>query len=173
MLSGLTEGATDGTAIIKPNNAAANDDSYSIGGHDFDIIHNDKAHTETDIMIYYKQDNVLFTGDNAGNKRILRIDHGSFKGNSEAMQLGLDRTPAVVVPGHGQTGGPEILQAYKLYMDTLYSKVTEGYEEDLSDFEIKPEIEQALAAYKDWAGFEDELGKHISNAYLEIEAADF
>jgi hypothetical protein len=51
--------------------------------------------------------------------------------------------------------------------------VQQGYENDMSDFEIKPAILEKTRKFHDWSGYEDELGKHISEAYLEIEAADF
>ena len=43
----------------------------------------------------------------------------------------------------------------------------------ISDFEMKPLIHQQLENYHNWSGYEDEPGKHISGAYLEIAAAAF
>ena len=39
--------------------------------------------------------------------------------------------------------------------------------------EMKPQVAERLAAYKDWYGFDSELGRHISLAYLEVEANAF
>ncbi len=47
------------------------------------------------------------------------------------------------------------------------------YEEGISDFDMKPRIAERLSRFKDWPGFEEELGKHISLAYLEVEASAF
>jgi len=169
----MTEGATEGTRVVKPDTALSGRQSLTLGGHRFDIIHLGKAHTATDIMVHYREDDVLFTGDNAGNRRILRVDHGSFKGNIDTLQAAIDLKPKHVVPGHGQTGGVDILQAYQTYLATIYREVQKGYDEDLSDFEMKPKIHAALKDYHDWPGYEDELGKHISETYLEIESAGF
>jgi len=38
---------------------------------------------------------------------------------------------------------------------------------------MKPKVKAALTKFHDWPGFEDELGKHISLAKLEIEKAEF
>mgnify|MGYP001819520599 FL=1 len=38
---------------------------------------------------------------------------------------------------------------------------------------MKPKIHAKLDDYHDWSGYEDELGKHISIAYLEVEAEAF
>jgi len=124
-------------------------------------------------MILHKQDNVLFTGDNVAYERILRIDHGSFKGNIETIETARNLQPAIVVPGHGKTGGTDLLDKYHTYLSTLYSNVSKYFDEDMSDFEMKPLIHKELTNYHDWSGYEDELGKHISGAYLEIEAAAF
>ena len=169
----MTEGATEGTKVVKPDAAVDGRQTLNIGGHQFSIIHLGPAHTATDIMVHYQQDDVLFTGDNAGNERILRIDHGSFKGNIDTLQAGIDLKPKHVVPGHGKTGGVDILKNYQTYLATIYKEVKKGYDQDLSDFEMKPKIHAALKAFHSWPGYEDELGKHISETYLEIESADF
>lgn len=173
LMHDMTRGATDGTRIVNAGDALEGGEVLSIGGHEFQVFHHGQAHTQTDIMILYKQDNLLFTGDNVSNKRLIRLVDASFKGSIETIETAKKLNPAVVVPGHGKTGGAELLDNYQTYLSTLYSSVGKYFEEDLSDFEMKPMIHEALADYHDWSGYEDELGKHISGAYLEIEAAAF
>jgi glyoxylase-like metal-dependent hydrolase (beta-lactamase superfamily II) len=173
LMHDMTKGATDGTSIVNARDALKGGEDMTIGGHQFQIIHHGQAHTVTDIMILHKQDNVLFTGDNVTNKRIIRMVDASFKGNIETIETAKNLKPAVVVPGHGKTGGVELLDSYQTYLATLYKNVSKYFEEDMSDFEMKPIIHDELAEYHDWSGYEDELGKHISGAYLEIEAAAF
>ena len=173
LMHDMTKGATDGTSIVNARDALKGGEDMTIGGHQFQIIHHGQAHTVTDIMILYKQDNVLFTGDSVTNKRIIRMVDASFKGNIETIETAKNLKPAVVVPGHGKTGGVELLDSYQTYLATLYKNVSKYFEEDMSDFEMKPIIPDELADYHDWSGYEDELGKHISGAYLEIEAAAF
>jgi hypothetical protein len=38
---------------------------------------------------------------------------------------------------------------------------------------MKPRIAEQVARFNDWPGFEEELGKHVSLAYLEVEAEAF
>ena len=45
-------------------------------------------------------------------------------------------------------------------------------EEDLADYEIKPFADKRLADYRDWHGYDAQLGKHINKMLLEIEALD-
>ncbi len=169
----MTKGATDGTRIVNASDALKGGEDLSIGGHQFRIIHQGQAHTLTDIMILYTQDNLLFTGDNVSNRRLIRLVDASFKGSIETIETAKKLDPAVVVPGHGKTGGTELLDNYHKYLSTLYNNVSKYFEEDISDFEMKPMIHEELADYHDWSGYDDELGKHISGAYLEIEAAAF
>jgi hypothetical protein len=42
---------------------------------------------------------------------------------------------------------------------------------DSSD--VKPIALKATAAYKDWSGYEDEIGPQGAQAYMEVEAAEF
>jgi len=173
LMHDMTKGATDGTSIVNAHEALKGGEDLSIGGHQFQIIHPGKAHTATDIMVLYKQDNVLFTGDIVANKRIIPLEDASFKGSIEAIDKAKGLEATIIVPGHGKTGGVELLDTYQAYLSTLYNNVSKYFEEDMSDFEMKPIIHGELANYHDWSGYEDELGRHISRAYLEIEAAAF
>lgn len=169
----MTKGATDGTKVVNAEKALNGGEEMTIGGHRFQIFHQGQAHTITDIMILHKQDKVLFTGDNVSNKRLIRLVDASFKGSIDTIEAAKNLKPAIVVPGHGKTGGTELLDLYQTYLSTLYNNVSKYFEEDMSDFEMKPLIHKELTDYHNWPGYEDELGKHISSAYLEIEADAF
>ena len=173
LMHSMTGGATGGTRIVNASDALNGGEDLSIGGHQFRIVHEGQAHTLTDIMIHYKQDNLLFAGDNVSNRRLIRLADASIKGSIEAIEVARKLNPAVVVPGHGKTGGTELLDNYQQYLSTLYDGVSNYFEEDMSDFEMKPMIHEELADFHDWSGYDDELGKHISRAYLEIEADAF
>ncbi len=173
LMHDMTKGATGGTSIVNASDALKGGEDLSIGGHQFQIIHQGKAHTATDIMILYKQDNVLFTGDNVTNNRIIPLADASFRGSIETIEKAKSLEAAIVVPGHGKTGGVELLDRYQAYLSKLYYNVNKYFEQDMSDFEMKPIIHGQLTGYHDWSGYDDELGKHISSAYLEIEAAAF
>ena len=77
------------------------------------------------------------------------------------------------MPGHGPSGGPEVAERYRDYLHTVYSTAQYGVEEGLADFEIRPVLLPKLAPWEKWAGFDEELGKHINGAFLEAEAAAF
>ena len=112
---------------------------------------------------------VLFAGDNVLNKRIPRMDDGTFTGSIKAIDRALALPVKVIVPGHGQTGGRELLTTQKLYLKTLFDAVKIEYDLGKSDFEMKPIVLKKLAQFKSWQGFDAALGKHISLVVLELE----
>lgn len=77
------------------------------------------------------------------------------------------------VPGHGPTGGVEIVQAYETYLATLHAEVKKHYDAGKSDFEMKNAVVAKLKPYHNWVHFNDVVGKHISLAFLEIERSSF
>ena len=169
-----TNGATAGTVPRGPTIALEGGETLSLGGLTFKTHYYPHVHTTTDLMFEVPEFGALFLGDNACNRRIVRMDDGSFRGSIEALngvQGGV--TARVLIPGHGLTGGWEIVDNYRGYLSGVYEGVAGLYEEGLSDFEMKPRIAERLSRFKDWPGFEEELGKHISLAYLEVEAGAF
>ena len=139
-----------------------------IGNRVFTVHLSNDAHSKSDIMI--EVDNgVLFTGDNVLNKRVARMDDGSFVGTIKEIDRALSLPVKVIVPGHGKTGGREVLTAQKAYLQTLFDAVKTEYDLGKSDFEMKPVLEKKLAKFKHWHGFDAALGKHVSLAVLEIE----
>ena len=169
----MTENATAGTEVVKPDHPVKDGDEFSIGGLTYAIMNNDKAHTDTDIMVNVKEIGVMFLGDNAGHGRILRLEGGSFPGNIAALENALATDAKVFVPGHGPSGGREVAERYRDYLSTVYSTAQQAVDEGLSDFEMRPLLEPKLGPWEKWAGFDIELGKHINTAFLEAEAAAF
>jgi len=168
-----TDGATAGTRPVGPTRAIRNGDELKIGDTTFRFHHAGQAHTATDVMIQVVEDQVLFLADNVNNKRIVRMDDGSFTGNIAAADLALTIPAKVYVPGHGRSGDAGMIHAYRDYLSSLYAAVGRYYDEGLAPFEMKPKVAAELARFKDWVGFDDELGKHISLAALEYEKKMF
>lgn len=167
----MTDGAVDGTEVVNANTPANDGDSIEIGGLTFNIFHNGKAHTNTDIMIHVPQKQVMFLGDNASVNRMIR-NEGSVQGNIDALEGAVKTQTKVFVPGHGPSG-PEGANTYLTYLKAAYAEVRKGYDDDMSDFEIKPVAAAALASYKNWSDFDRMIGKHVNSIYMEIEASEF
>jgi len=168
LMSSVTQGYTEGTRAEIPTIATTDGMVSKIGTRSFKIYSSNDAHSKTDIMI--EVDNgVLFTGDNVINHAVRRMDDGTFTGNIKAIDRALALPIKVVVPGHGNTGGPAIMQAQRDFFQTLFDAVKVEYDAGKSDFEMKPVVVGKLAAFKQWDGFDAAVGKQISLAVLEIE----
>lgn len=169
----LTEGRSAGTRVVAPERAVRHGETFRIGGKTFRIHHYGKSHTTSDIMIEVVEPSVVFLGDNVLNRRLPRIDDGDIQGNIRTCTQILKAGLAVHVPGHGHSGDRRISENFRAYLQTLYRSVKRHYEAGLSDFEMKPKVAADLKDFADWSGFEEQLGRHISLAYLQIEAAEF
>ncbi|CAA6825900.1 MAG: Unknown protein [uncultured Thiotrichaceae bacterium] len=169
----LTDNKTAGTEAVIPDQVLAHVEELNIGDITIRAHFTEHAHTVTDVMFEVVEDKVLFTGDNITYKRIPRMTDGNFKGNIAAANYGLEMPIDVVVPGHGPTGGKEVLTAYRDYLATVYESAEVMMEEGLEAFEMKDAIVEKLAEYKEWPGMMDEVGKHISLAVTELEEASF
>lgn len=168
-----TDGAIKGTRLVMPDVAVDDDDTLALSNKHFRIYHNGVAHTDGDIMVEVEEDRALFLGDNVVNARAGRLDDGNFKGNISAIDVALKSPALYFIPGHGKSGGPEIARAYQAYLKSLYLAVRKYRDQGLNDYEMKDKVAADLSQYQHWALFNNQLGRSISLAYLQIEADSF
>lgn len=169
----LTDGGTRGTRVVLPDLAIDNEETLALGGMHFRIHHSGPAHTDGDIMIEAVEEKVLFMGDNIVAARAARLDDGNYAGNIAACEVALKTGARQFVPGHGKTGGREVVTAYRDWLKALYVSVKENYSRGMSDFEMKDKVVADLGPYRKWALFDSEIGKLISLAWLQVEQASF
>ncbi|MFN3544373.1 MAG: MBL fold metallo-hydrolase [Thiobacillus sp.] len=169
LMARLTQGYTDGTRAVIPTIEAADGQTFRIGGKTFRIHASDDAHSKTDLMIEVVEDRILFTGDNVLSRQVMNLRDGTFRGVIKATQRALDIDARLYVPGHGKSGDRRVVAEQKAYFDILMREVRRMHDEGMSDFEMKPVIEQKLAAFRTWKEWDANLGPQISLAILEIE----
>lgn len=172
-LNQLTDGAVRGTQVTVPNLAVENEDTLALGGVHFRIYHTGHAHTDADIMIEAVEEKTVFLGDNVMNARAGRLDDGDIAGNVAACDTALKIDAVHFVPGHGKSGGREIVVAYREFLTKLTASVKKHYSLDASAADIKPKVVADLQAYKGWANFDAEIGKLVSYAYRRTEQDSF
>jgi len=173
LFTDLTGGTLGATEPLVPNAEINDGETLALGGLHFRAYHTGKAHTDGDIMIEVVEEKVMFLGDNSLVDRIGRMDDGDFKGNVEALEVAL-KTPAEhFVPGHGPSNGRAVAEGYRDYLKSLYAAVKKYRDEGLADFEMKPKVAEDLKRFAAWRDFEDQLGRHVSLAYLQAEAEAF
>jgi glyoxylase-like metal-dependent hydrolase (beta-lactamase superfamily II) len=152
-------GALEGTELVYP------DDVYEgprveldLGARKVELRTWGLAHTRGDQVVWLPVERVLFTGDLA-EERIFPIfpwfppndadlDASRWADILRELQ---DWKPAIVVPGHGSIGGPEILKAVRNYMLDLEKRVVAerkaGKDADNIVAELAPRIR---AEHRDW-----------------------
>ena len=174
LFSRLTDGATDGTKVTKPDIGLEGGEVIPIGDLSFRIIHTGKAHSDNDIMIELPADSVLFTGDIVTNRRIqsARPADSDIFGQIHAVEVALATNSRWYLPGHGQSGGQEIVEQQLEFLQRLLSSVQRYYDQGMSDFEMVELVKKDLSAYSDWYNF-DELGRVIAHIYLKVEEKAF
>ena len=104
--------------------------SIDLGGRTVELRTWGLAHTAGDQVVWLPQERILFTGDLA-EERIFPIfpwfppDDADIDGARWAQVLSelIGWKPAIVVPGHGDIGGVEILAAVRDYMVDLGKRV--------------------------------------------------
>ena len=170
-----TGNSIEGTTAVLPDNALKGGEKIDIAGNSYRVHHTGHAHTDNDIMIEYPSDKTLFAGDIVIYGSVVsgaRPEDFSAKGQIEAVEYALSLPIDVYVPGHGPTGGHEIPEATKRFLETLYASVQNYYDEGLSDFEMRGKVVADLKEFSDWSGF-DRIGRLISFVYQQVEAAEF
>ncbi|VVH64851.1 Beta-lactamase-like precursor [uncultured Gammaproteobacteria bacterium] len=176
LMSQLTEGASDGTIASYPTDATTHLQIIKAGGESFRMHHDitGAAHTNTDLMVEHIKTKTLFMGDNGLVHRHGRFDETSdMHGNIAVLQYAIDLNLDYYVPGHGPTGNATTtVKPFLHYLQIVQDEVKKGYEQDLTDYEIKPIADKKLTAYHDWHGYESNMGKHIGKMFGEIESLD-
>jgi glyoxylase-like metal-dependent hydrolase (beta-lactamase superfamily II) len=170
LMDRLTQGFTRGTRAIIPTVPVIEDQSIAVGGITFRILAPPKAHSGTDIMIHAVEEGIVFLGDNVMNGRLGGMGDGTFRGNIAACDRALAVPAKIFVPGHGQTGGPDVVSTYRDYLTILFETAKAEYDQGKQDYEMKETIRAKLSRFSNWVGFDLNFGRHISVAVLEIEA---
>jgi len=169
----MTDGASKGTIVVGPNNTVDNADIIKVGDTTFKIHHYGIAHTKTDIMIEVVENSIIFLGDNVLAKRIPRMSDGTFQGSISTINTILESNVKTYVPGHGPTGDRTMVLDYLNYITLLYSAAQQAFEEDLDSSDVITITQVSTAAYKDWSGYDKQLGPQGAQAYAEVEEAEF
>jgi glyoxylase-like metal-dependent hydrolase (beta-lactamase superfamily II) len=169
-----TQGTGGNKKLVPPDKALNDNTIVEFGATRFQVHHAGPAHTDNDLMVEVIEQRVLFTGDIVRNGMIGIIgEDGSFKGNITAIDKILNDQFNFYIPGHGPAGNTDVPASYRRYLSAVMSTVEELFEEDLADFEMKPKVLEAVSEFATWENFDDLIGRHVSQVYLEIEADSF
>jgi len=105
--------------------------NFNMNGETVQVIHVKNAHTDGDAAIYFKESNVLHTGDAFVRYGLPFIDDqggGTIDGmiNGAEQMLKMINDDTKIIPGHGQISGKKDLEDYKKMLQTVRNRVAEG-----------------------------------------------
>lgn len=139
-----------------------------VGDLTAELIHLPNAHTTTDTVVWIPERSVLFTGDIAMNGVTPFCLMGSVNGSLRALDRLRQLGARTIVPGHGQVGGAEILDANKAYLRWLRRLAGEGLHAGLPPLELARETDLG-----EFVGLLDSerLVANLHRAYAEADGA--
>jgi glyoxylase-like metal-dependent hydrolase (beta-lactamase superfamily II) len=140
--------------------------SFHVNGDTIDVIHTGGGHTDGDSVIYWREANVLHTGDMMMNRVGFPFIDLTSGGNVQHLVTSIDQMIAmtnadtVIIPGHGQIGNQADLIAWRGMIAAAIERV-----KPLKD--AGRTLEQAKAA-KPLTGLSNADGGFVSDdAFLE------
>ena len=171
-----TNQATMGTRVVPPSLALEHGSELSFGDLTLRIHHYGKAHTPYDLCVEVVEDKLTCVGDVAMDRRIANMDDGSFVGTFRTYdELQKNAGSTIWLPGHGKPGA-KVLQWNRELFEGIYQPCEQAVKEGLPLAEAKALVlkdPRVVGRTGDTKGFEANIGKYVSLAYLEAEAAGF
>ncbi|HAJ11511.1 MAG TPA: MBL fold metallo-hydrolase [Comamonadaceae bacterium] len=171
-----TNQATLGTRVVAPNQTVTHGQTLTFGDVTLRMHHYGRAHTPSDLCVQVVQDGVTYVGDIAMENRIANIDDGSYPGTFkyyEALQQAAGGQ--LWVPGHGHAR-KDLLDTYGSFLSGIWEACVQAVRdgvplEGAKALVLKEPRVAARAATMD--GFDSNIGKYTSLAYLEAEKEAF
>ena len=171
-----TNQSTSGTEVVAPNRTVDNAQVLKFGDVTLKMHYYGRAHTDADLCVEVVEDKVTHIGDIAMANRIANIDDGSYPGTFkyyDALQNAAGQQ--LWVPGHGMPG-KDILQTYGTFLQGIWEPCLQAVKDGKSEGEAKALVLQdprVASRAKTMQGFDGNIGKYTSLAYLEAEKEAF
>ena len=160
----------DGTlaTLPLPVRAVGTQADFDLGARPLTATAYPEAHSRTDLTVFDRKTQTLFTGDLVFRTRIPALD-GSVLGWRDALAALAALDVAVWVPGHGaSTQDPEAaLGPISAYLESLERETRAAIEAGQSLAEAKASV--AVEAAQDWELHEYNHARNVSRAFRELE----
>ncbi len=111
--------------------------SFHYNDNTIDIIHTGPGHTDGDAQVYFRDSNVIHTGDMFVRYGLPYIDHGnggSLDGMIDALWTiaGIIDDNTIIIPGHGQLSTRTDLLEFRAMLVTIRDRIKDGIARGLS-----------------------------------------
>jgi glyoxylase-like metal-dependent hydrolase (beta-lactamase superfamily II) len=171
-----TNQSTLGTQVVLPNTPVQHGQLLQFGDVSLRMHYYGTAHTPSDLCVEVVQDKVTAVGDIAMTNRIANMDEGSYPGTFKyykALQAATGNQ--LWVPGHGM-GSKDLLKTYGEFMAGIWEPCLQAVKDGKSEAEAKAAVlkdPRVASRAQAMQGYEGNIGKYISLAYLEAEKLAF
>jgi len=142
--------------------------TFTLGESTFQIRQlTDIAHTKGDLVVYLKEQSVLFAGDLVFNDRLTSLRDGSILGSLEALKK-IDAYHAkVIVGGHGRKTDANATVALKIYLSQMKKEILEAQDNDIGMEEINKKI--IMSNFVKMKLYNVLHKRNVLDAYKELE----
>ncbi len=167
-----TNNSSLGTRVVAPTLEVRNGDVFEFGSLTLKAHHYGKAHTPDDLCLEIVQDKAVCAGDIMMNHRIANMEDGSFLGTLAYYDKLEQVTGAKMwLPGHGAASA-DILAWNREIFQGIYDGALKAAREMAGPTVAKEYVladPRVAKSATTTAGFNKNIGKFASLAYLEAE----
>jgi cyclase len=170
----MTGGITGDSEILAPDRTIEQETEISFGGVPVRMMLSGGSHSPGDLMLWLPRERVLIAGDVVYSDRMPSTNAGDLAQWIDTLTELQRLEPRVVVAGHGAVSDVSGLERLHALLSELWLAVEAGVDEGLSDFEMLPQVSEALAEFRPfYPGLDEKLRRDLSHVYLQVEAAAF
>jgi glyoxylase-like metal-dependent hydrolase (beta-lactamase superfamily II) len=171
-----TNQSTAGTQTVAPNRPVEHGQRMQFGDVELRMHFYGRAHTHADLCVQVVPDALTHVGDIAMANRIANIDDGSYPGTLKYYeQLKQAAGEQLWLPGHG-LASKDLLDRYGEFLSGIYEPCLQAVKDGASEAEAKARVlkdPRVASRAKTMQGFDNNIGKYVSLAYLEAEKEAF
>jgi glyoxylase-like metal-dependent hydrolase (beta-lactamase superfamily II) len=149
----------EGVELVEPHVVYDGAAEIDLGGASAELRTWGLAHTRGDQVVFLPEQRVLFTGDLVESRCFaifpwfppedVDVDGDRWIAVLEQLE---QLEPEVVVPGHGEIGGAEVITTAREYLELLREETLRLASEGASEDETAAELDRSLRArHPDWA----------------------
>ena len=171
-----TNQSTSGTEVYAPTRTVVPGQMITFGDVSLRMHHYGRAHTDADLCVEVIEDRLTHVGDIAMANRIANIDDGSYPGTFRYYDsLSRAAGDQLWLPGHGMPS-KDLLQSYGTFLKGIWEPCLQAIKDGKSESEAKSMVlkdPRVASRAKTMQGFDSNIGKYTSLAYLEAEKEAF
>ena len=163
----LGDEAMRDTELVKPNREFEHAFRIEEIGRPVDVLYFGHSSGPGDIAVFDLRSGVLFAGGLLDQGRIPDVQDSDLKNWLHALEK-LDTMPIhLIVPGHGPTGSPALVELTETYLQQLQGRVRDLLKEGVALSEVSNAI--GMPRFANWIGYSTIHRRNASNIFLRFE----